>query len=649
LKRTKVKTILIVCVFVSQFFFAFINIQGISPSINLTPEDNKNWTVMLYFAADTRSVIVGPSLKNSDNFLYSPMKDAMEKSSVDSMAAFSHNQINVIALFDFPYTDPQDQDHANLYHLKAGHYSLLAQWGHTNMGDGNILDNFISYCKSNYPADNYALVLSDHGRGYAGFCYDYHAPHPYWPYALGDCLSITEIEMAIQENGGIDVLVLNTCLGASFELAWQLQDHVTYLVAGESTQSADALHHPREFLYRLSRNPSAHPGVFAKYCYDSAVLPTHVLNNDYIWGSCGLYDLSDIKGTHDTETFGLITFRELFTNFTSLLYDELTYNITRGKNLFSTIRTETDDGNLETSESMMVDLYDLLYTMSQHSAEYHYSQINDFITELLILLAEGGYIVTNEYSDTANLHGFNFCFPETINMYKGFLYPNLYESFAISMETKWHDFIWRYLNFPMIALSKNHNSYWEITLDQIDPSVGLHLFLWKDPNKRDYFHVGHNDYPADESAMGREVMIEGAEFHDDLLTGRTMIRIPDESLLPIGLNGEPKIFEVIIDASCAASATQEINLTARNVIDNEIVWEDQQVLPFEIGQVLSCEVSTNNEMTPLTQIDELPLAPPPSDRLLDLYDWLAIGGGSIGLILIITIPIIVVRRRKRII
>ena len=41
----------------------------------------------------------------------------------------------------------------------------------------------LDYTKNHFPANNYALVLADHGRGYASFCYDYHAPHPYYDYA----------------------------------------------------------------------------------------------------------------------------------------------------------------------------------------------------------------------------------------------------------------------------------------------------------------------------------------------------------------------------------------------------------------------------------------------------------------------------------
>ena len=44
----------------------------------------------------------------------------------------------------------------------------LANMEETNMGDASNLKDFITYCKANYPADNYALILWNHGGGVRG-------------------------------------------------------------------------------------------------------------------------------------------------------------------------------------------------------------------------------------------------------------------------------------------------------------------------------------------------------------------------------------------------------------------------------------------------------------------------------------------------
>jgi len=88
------------------------------------------------------------------------------------------NDLNVIILYDYPYTVSNPYSHASLFSIQANGYYLLADWGQTNMDSYVTLTNYIDYTKNHFPANNYALVLADHGMGYAGFCYDYHAPHP---------------------------------------------------------------------------------------------------------------------------------------------------------------------------------------------------------------------------------------------------------------------------------------------------------------------------------------------------------------------------------------------------------------------------------------------------------------------------------------
>jgi len=128
------------------------------------------------------------------------------------------NDLNVIVLYNYPYTVSNPYGHASLFSIQANGYYLLADWGQTNMDSYVTLTNYIDYTKNHFPANNYALVLADHGMGYAGFCYDYHAPHPYYDYALGDCLTVGEIRTALSVTGGVDVLFLDTCSGGPSKL-----------------------------------------------------------------------------------------------------------------------------------------------------------------------------------------------------------------------------------------------------------------------------------------------------------------------------------------------------------------------------------------------------------------------------------------------
>lgn len=171
------------------------------------PNTVKNWTMMLYFCADTRSDYVTSDLNNSGNGLYIDMLGTLNYLD-DNLQAGSSDFINIIALFDYPWTDFHPYGYAEMYEITSTGKNRIAELDRTNMGDPQTLEDFITFCKTNYPANYYSLSLIDHGRGYAGFCYDYHATHPYWAYALGDCLTVQEIDTVLGNTGGVDILRL---------------------------------------------------------------------------------------------------------------------------------------------------------------------------------------------------------------------------------------------------------------------------------------------------------------------------------------------------------------------------------------------------------------------------------------------------------
>ena len=59
-------------------------------------------------------------------------------------------------------TSTQDDD---LHRVRS---EELADLGEVNMSDGKTLVDFVTWAMENYPADKYALILSDHGMGWPG-------------------------------------------------------------------------------------------------------------------------------------------------------------------------------------------------------------------------------------------------------------------------------------------------------------------------------------------------------------------------------------------------------------------------------------------------------------------------------------------------
>jgi hypothetical protein len=95
-----------------------------------------------------------------------------------------------------------------------------------SMGDGPTLSNFMLWAREHYPADRYFLVLWGHSYG-LGFGRDH-----------GDPMTLRELREALALFGEahkakLDLLGANACAISYVEAAYELRDHVRYLVASE--------------------------------------------------------------------------------------------------------------------------------------------------------------------------------------------------------------------------------------------------------------------------------------------------------------------------------------------------------------------------------------------------------------------------------
>lgn len=645
MKSSKIKCILLVFSILFATFNTNSLINSHTPKESIIePHAFENWTLMLYFCADTRSHYVTSDLNNSANGLYIDML-ATFNTLKDYIDPASDNYINVIALFDDAWTEQEPYGNAEMYEIKGNTKIFLADLNETNMGDQQTLEDFITFCKTNYPANYYGLSLIDHGRGYAGFCYDYHAPHPYWPYALGDCLTVSEIDSALQNTGGVDVLFLDTCSGGSFEVAWQFIDEVDYLIAGESIQRNNALYHSTEIVYNLSRNVNYTPYQLANCGFDCAKF-IQVAPWDYTgqWKSISFYDLTKFDLMDSPHTI-----QEVFSNFTDALIAELNYNYSTYRELFTLIRNESTVAvSLFSTESMMIDLFIFVNKVFEYRNLFHFNDtISQITQELLILLTPSiGYPIVKEWSHPwyDEIYGFSICLPDSYDMYQGYLYPNFYENLDISIATQWDEFIKRL--YPQLDFNMNQFEFWEFQLNLIDPSVSLHVFIDQDPIK-DPIHIGLNEFS--DFGMGIELGLPGAEFCDDLLFGNSMIRIPSSSLsdILVKASNQEIIFTVVVNATAAASDSMDVNLTVLHVKDQYVVWKANKIKEFSRGQTLICKVSTNEEITDFEIIDS-PFETEHTILGLPLKWFLTTTvGGTVLLLAIIFMTSVIIRKRKR--
>jgi hypothetical protein len=205
--------------------------QPPAPSPDPTPAPDpgpakKKWTFLLYSAAD-------------NNLL-----DAMINNITDCEKVGSDDYTNLVVQCD----QGGDAGAARYLLQKNGGDSKTAvakrdggiasppveQLGDVNMSAPSTLTDFIKWGVQKYPAENYYLVISDHGNGWQGAVEDDSqngwATLPDLHKGIDDAQQATGVKMSIV---GFDA-----CLMASAEVAEELKNNADYLVVSQQTEGA---------------------------------------------------------------------------------------------------------------------------------------------------------------------------------------------------------------------------------------------------------------------------------------------------------------------------------------------------------------------------------------------------------------------------
>ncbi len=243
----------------SPFFTYYPQItnQPSTPATSIAPGAKTKWLVMLYQDADD-------SVLEKD--IYFDLNEA-EK-------AGSSSQVTVVSQMDRysgAYTGDgnwtgtrrflitQDDD---LSRLTA---TEIANLGEANMSAGSTLVDFVRWAVNAYPAEKYALILSDHGMGWPGGWSDatpkgsVDSSIPLED-SIGDHLFLNELDAAlvqIRNSTGIDkfeLIGLDACLMGQLEVFTALAPYARYAVASEETEPALGWAYTG-FIQALNQNP----------------------------------------------------------------------------------------------------------------------------------------------------------------------------------------------------------------------------------------------------------------------------------------------------------------------------------------------------------------------------------------------------------
>jgi hypothetical protein len=190
--------------------------MAVPPAAAAPPAPPAKWTVMVYISGDNN------------------LEDYVVKDIELELAALGSNaDVQIVALADRgPGYDTSrgDWQTTKLFHVTQGMAadaaSAVADWGERNMGDKQTLIDFVSWSKTNYPADRYALYFWGHGWNW----------HPNWVMEDDtdlDTLDYHELKAAIPTLGYIDMVGFDGCNMGALEIAKLWHGHATAISASQ--------------------------------------------------------------------------------------------------------------------------------------------------------------------------------------------------------------------------------------------------------------------------------------------------------------------------------------------------------------------------------------------------------------------------------
>jgi len=243
------------------------------------------WTIMIYLDGDND--LEGPAIED-----FNEMEVVGSDTSVNIIVQFDRIIGNVTS--DGDWTDTRRfrilQDTSeNIMSSPA-----VEIMGELNMGDPEVLTDFISWSAAEYPAEHYALILWDHGTGWlkSDQCRQ-RIPLPDKQVCSdltdGDFLSNIEVGLAIDESGiHLDIVGYDACLMGMIEVAYQIKDLADVMVASEEIVPLDGYDYTA-FLAALT----ADPGMSAEDLAGFMVTAYGDFYEDYV--TLSAIDLSHIR------------------------------------------------------------------------------------------------------------------------------------------------------------------------------------------------------------------------------------------------------------------------------------------------------------------------------------------------------------------
>jgi len=219
------------------------------PTSNPTTPVGRQWTYMVYMGAD-------------NNLSDAGLQDLNEMEMAGSTAQVA---IVVQAEFSPAYSTGVTTDTLRFYVQKDNdttepNLNPIQNLGNVDMGSPAALTDFIKWAAANYPAENYALILWDHGAGWKEMPLRNNAFRGAIQDETSDTfMSLPDLAKGVRDSGvHIDMINFDACLMAMYEVVYEFKGLTDYMVFSEELEPGDG--NPYDtILADLVANPTMSP------------------------------------------------------------------------------------------------------------------------------------------------------------------------------------------------------------------------------------------------------------------------------------------------------------------------------------------------------------------------------------------------------
>lgn len=370
--------------------------------------------------------------------------------------------VNVVMLWDGMDTHTGDTWR---YHVQPGgqYQNGENRWymGELNLGEGNVLADFLKWGMENYPASHYYAVVADHGKGTVGLSWDFNAyagenVHGTTKnFSNSDRITPMELQEAIKQatqNGDqkIDVLHYDTCLMGMWEHAYQVKDYADYLVFSQN--EGWAVFAFDKYVKALQGNNSQSVASEITRLYSEEV---NLIARPY---TISAIDLSQIDTLH-----------QQVDQLASLLESGMSTHKQQVQASRQTTQRLDSTGDFElTEEDTMLDLYDLATQIKSQIADASVQSAATAVQTAVnqAVVAEhhqSGETPNGDHIDLGNTHGLSIYFP----MQSGRLF-SVYaggQMFKSTTNSRWDEMLMEY--YGAMGLPPTMNDP-----DDTDPVIG---------------------------------------------------------------------------------------------------------------------------------------------------------------------------------